>query len=153
MGAMRNTLSAMFTDVLALLALTSLCPAAEYHDGRPKAKLCLEARDAGIVLRHGDGPGGCDALGIAVGPLSAETGMLLDAERPGTVVLSRGATGPKPRPRGELAAYLGGSSAERAASSARATRRLGRRRPHPRGPSEAAARSGIDCATLGPRSG
>ncbi len=37
--------------------------AADYPDGRPSARFRLEARDEGIVLKHGDGPGGCDALG------------------------------------------------------------------------------------------
>jgi hypothetical protein len=37
--------------------------AARYPDGRPSARYRLEARDAGVVLRHGKGPGGCDALG------------------------------------------------------------------------------------------
>ncbi len=37
--------------------------AAIYPDGRPAAKWRLEAQDEGIVLRHGGGPGNCDALG------------------------------------------------------------------------------------------
>ena len=32
----------------------------KYPDGRPEAALRLDARDQGIILRHGDGPGGCD---------------------------------------------------------------------------------------------
>ena len=35
----------------------------QYADGRPAAKYRLEAKDQGIVLRHGDGPGHCDDLG------------------------------------------------------------------------------------------
>ena len=38
-------------------------PPAVYPDGRPGASLRMEAIDAGIVLRHGDGPGRCDELG------------------------------------------------------------------------------------------
>ena len=38
-------------------------PPAPYPDGRPTARYRLEAADAGPVLRHGDGPGRCDALG------------------------------------------------------------------------------------------
>lgn len=34
-----------------------------YEDGRPHATLRLEAKDHGVVLRHGSGPDGCDALG------------------------------------------------------------------------------------------
>ncbi len=44
----------------------SAAPANEtagYADGRPQAKLRLPARDAGVVLRHGDGPDRCDYLG------------------------------------------------------------------------------------------
>lgn len=49
------------------LILTSLAAFAadlkHYPDGRPSAALRMEARDQGIVLRHGDGPGQCDLLG------------------------------------------------------------------------------------------
>jgi predicted GH43/DUF377 family glycosyl hydrolase len=34
-----------------------------YPDGRPSAGLRMDAEDQGVILRHGDGPGGCDALG------------------------------------------------------------------------------------------
>jgi predicted GH43/DUF377 family glycosyl hydrolase len=37
--------------------------AAQYRDGRPAAKLRLDAVDYGVVLRHGDGPGQCDIHG------------------------------------------------------------------------------------------
>lgn len=36
---------------------------ANYLDGRPSAVLRLEAKDQGVVLAHGDGPGQCDYLG------------------------------------------------------------------------------------------
>ena len=36
---------------------------AQYRDGRPAAKLRLDAVDHGAVLRHGDGPDQCDILG------------------------------------------------------------------------------------------
>ena len=54
--------------VLALNSLpaANIIPAANpvsYADGRPSAKYRLEAQDAGVVLRHGDGPGRCDYLG------------------------------------------------------------------------------------------
>src|SRR3989304_1125201 len=35
----------------------------QYPDGRPVARYRLEAKDHGIVLRHGNGPRGCDSLG------------------------------------------------------------------------------------------
>ena len=34
-----------------------------YPDGRPTPKYRLDAQDAGVVLRHGDGPKHCDQLG------------------------------------------------------------------------------------------
>src|SRR5487761_2217185 len=36
---------------------------AAYPDGRPTAVLRLPAIDAGPILRHGEGPAGCDSLG------------------------------------------------------------------------------------------
>jgi predicted GH43/DUF377 family glycosyl hydrolase len=36
---------------------------AAYEDNRPEAKLRIEARDQGVVLKHGDGPGQCDVYG------------------------------------------------------------------------------------------
>ena len=35
----------------------------QYPDGRPVARYRLEAKDHGIVIRHGNGPRGCDSLG------------------------------------------------------------------------------------------
>lgn len=52
--------------VPVLLPATQVKPAAEvvrYPDNRPAAHYRLDAADAGVVLRHGDGPGGCDVLG------------------------------------------------------------------------------------------
>lgn len=34
-----------------------------YRDGRPEAVMRLEAKDQGVILRHGDGPGQCDVYG------------------------------------------------------------------------------------------
>lgn len=36
---------------------------ARYLDKRPAARYQLQAKDHGIVFRHGNGPGGCDSLG------------------------------------------------------------------------------------------
>ena len=33
-----------------------------YEDNRPQATLRMEAKDAGVILRHGGGPGDCDSL-------------------------------------------------------------------------------------------
>jgi hypothetical protein len=35
----------------------------QYSDGRPVARYRLDAKDYGIVMRHGNGPRGCDSLG------------------------------------------------------------------------------------------
>jgi predicted GH43/DUF377 family glycosyl hydrolase len=68
--------SALRRCALRSLFLLSFCAAAEcsqvvkspaaatpYPDGRPVAEFRLEARDQGVVLKHGGGPGDCDALG------------------------------------------------------------------------------------------
>ena len=54
----------------AFLCLTAhfshQCEAIEpknYADGRPAATLRLNARDAGVLIRHGQGPGDCDVYG------------------------------------------------------------------------------------------
>ncbi len=56
--------------ILLMVAYTvwsgDTAPASEmtvYPDGRPSARLRLEAKDQGVVLKHGDGPGRCDILG------------------------------------------------------------------------------------------
>ena len=48
---------------LAFAAGPATRPVTTYPDGRPSASLRMEARDAGVVLRHGDGPERCDELG------------------------------------------------------------------------------------------
>ncbi len=42
---------------------SSTAPTPPYPDGRPAADLRMDAADQGVVLRHGDGPGRCDARG------------------------------------------------------------------------------------------
>jgi hypothetical protein len=37
--------------------------AQKYSDGRPATGLRMDAKDYGIVLKYGDGPGNCDMLG------------------------------------------------------------------------------------------
>ena len=52
------------TFILACAATSALAiPPAAYVDGRPQAGLRLEARDQGVVLKHGGGPSDCDILG------------------------------------------------------------------------------------------
>ena len=48
----------------AVFLAAALSPfAQEYSDGRPGTTLRMDAKDHGIVLRHGDGPSQCDILG------------------------------------------------------------------------------------------
>jgi len=46
-----------------------------YPDGRPSAKLRMEARDQGMILRHGDGPDRCDMLGAREALIFEEHGV------------------------------------------------------------------------------
>src|SRR5271157_4472284 len=46
-----------------------------YPDGRPAAILRLEAKDQGVVLKHGDGPGQCDRLGAREALIFEENGI------------------------------------------------------------------------------
>ncbi|MBM4149961.1 MAG: hypothetical protein FJ224_13100 [Lentisphaerae bacterium] len=46
-----------------------------YPDGRPSAKLRMDARDQGVVLRHGDGPDRCDMLGAREALIFEENGV------------------------------------------------------------------------------
>jgi len=48
--------------MIVVLAAPALCGAA-YPDGRPAATLRMDAQDQGVVLKHGDGPAGCDQRG------------------------------------------------------------------------------------------
>jgi predicted GH43/DUF377 family glycosyl hydrolase len=74
----------------ALLALTVVLGAdastAQYRDGRPAAKLRMDADDHGVVLRHGDGPGQCDVHG-------ARDVWVFEAD--GTYYMHYDAAGPK----------------------------------------------------------
>ncbi len=54
---------ALATAVVAGTRIEPATTVASYPDGRPAAKWRLPAQDQGVVLRHGGGPGGCDALG------------------------------------------------------------------------------------------
>ncbi len=49
--------------VLVIVATTVVAAEQKYSDGRPAPQLRLNAKDHGIVLRYGDGPGKCDYLG------------------------------------------------------------------------------------------
>ena len=57
-------LSAAYFSILGTLgASATAATPTQYHDGRPAAKLRLDAVDYGVVLRHGDGPNKCDIYG------------------------------------------------------------------------------------------
>lgn len=53
----------LWRRVGAAAGLLAIVAAADAQDGRAVATLRMEARDAGIVLRSGNGPGRCDELG------------------------------------------------------------------------------------------
>ncbi|MFA6239583.1 MAG: hypothetical protein WC655_01565 [Candidatus Hydrogenedentales bacterium] len=67
----------MLTRAFALLLPLALVAAAAEHypDGRPSATLRMEATDQGVVLRHGDGPNGCDSLGAREALIFEEDGV------------------------------------------------------------------------------
>jgi len=48
---------------------------AAYPDGRPSAALRLDAKDQGVILKHGDGPGQCDVLGAREALIFEEKGV------------------------------------------------------------------------------
>lgn len=60
--------------------LSFTCPALSkaqttYPDGRPAAILRMDAKDQGVILKHGDGPGQCDYLGAREALIFAENGV------------------------------------------------------------------------------
>ena len=70
---MRNTL-ALAVAVAVFGILDSASASAKYSDGRPEATLRMEARDQGVVLKHGDGPRQCDMLGACEALIFKEHG-------------------------------------------------------------------------------
>lgn len=62
---MRATGTALLLALCCTIARPSAAQVASspYLDGRPHATLRLNARDEGVVLRHGDGPNQCDVYG------------------------------------------------------------------------------------------
>lgn len=46
-----------------------------YPDGRPSASLRMDAKDQGIILKHGDGPDQCDYLGAREALIFEENGI------------------------------------------------------------------------------
>ena len=47
----------------SLTRRSSFAQPRKYYDGRPQARLRMDAKDHGIVLKYGDGPDKCDILG------------------------------------------------------------------------------------------
>ncbi len=60
---MNNLLLRFIIMVAAAAGPTTATVLAAYEDGRPQASLRLNAKDQGVVLRHGAGPNQCDYLG------------------------------------------------------------------------------------------
>ena len=50
------------TSIILFLILHSVKPQ-NYSDSRPVAKVRMDAKDTGIVMRYGDGPDSCDIFG------------------------------------------------------------------------------------------
>ena len=66
----------VFAGALALPAETAMAASGfVYPDGRPSASLRMEAKDQGMVLKHGDGPNGCDQLGAREASVFEENGV------------------------------------------------------------------------------
>ena len=63
------TVMLVFTSVNFSIAQTT------YPDGRPSATLRMEAKDQGVILKHGDGPGQCDILGAREALIFKEKGV------------------------------------------------------------------------------
>src|SRR6266542_890175 len=54
----------LLRSTIAAMLFAACCLGAKgYSDSRPIAELRIGARDQGVVLKHGGGPGECDALG------------------------------------------------------------------------------------------
>ncbi len=65
----------MVSLVALLLSVSAVGAEDKYPDGRPAATLRLEAKDQGVVLRHGDGPNQCDILGAREALIFEEKGV------------------------------------------------------------------------------
>ena len=57
----KNLKIALF--ILFIITIRQSAMSQNYSDGRPVAKLRMDAKDDGIVLKYGDGPETCDYLG------------------------------------------------------------------------------------------
>lgn len=79
-------IKAILTTTLAATVPTIAAEPMAYSDGRAVATLRMDAKDHGIVLRHGDGPDQCDILG-------ARDPWVFEAD--GTYYLHYDAAGPK----------------------------------------------------------
>ena len=53
----------LYLIIIGMVSRIVACADHGYLDGRPEASLRMEARDYGIVLKHGDGPDSCDIYG------------------------------------------------------------------------------------------
>jgi len=67
-------LIACFKMLPLFAAVTSAVGEMRYSDGRPVATLRMEARDQGIIFKHGDGPNHCDMLGAREALIFEEKG-------------------------------------------------------------------------------
>jgi predicted GH43/DUF377 family glycosyl hydrolase len=65
---------ALFLSLLTSCIADAADPPA-YPDGRPVARLRMEAQDQGVLLKHGEGPGDCDKLGAREALIFEEKGI------------------------------------------------------------------------------
>jgi len=68
-------LSFISVSALQTQAAVSAVPPVAYPDNRPGASWRMEAIDQGVVLKHGDGPDGCDSLGAREALIFEEKGV------------------------------------------------------------------------------
>jgi predicted GH43/DUF377 family glycosyl hydrolase len=83
---MKKRILLVVTILVGTIEAGHSIPPAIYEDGRPQASLRLEAKDQGVILRHGGGPGDCDILG-------AREAIVFEDQ--GTYYLHYDGTGPK----------------------------------------------------------
>ena len=74
-GVFACLFSLLAASAPAASAMTPLNDVPPYADGRPTASYRLEAKDQGVVLHHGGGPGDCDRLGAREAIVFADHGV------------------------------------------------------------------------------
>ena len=63
------------TTILTITCAAFANAQTTYPDGRPAATLRMDAKDQGVILKHGDGPCQCDYLGAREALIFEENGV------------------------------------------------------------------------------